>query len=454
MIDESNMTFSVVTMGCPKNSVETEFLEGTLQEHGYKNVDLAEARIIIINTCGFIEAAKEESIETVLSLAVYKEIGSCEYLIVTGCLAQRYHKALLREIPEIDGVIGLSHQKELPFYIEQVIKGKKPCIAGSLPSDYIEKRQRNISGNPSAYLQISDGCDNFCAYCAIPMIRGGYRSRSLESLLQEARNLVACGVKEIVLIGQDTAAYGSDIYDAPKTDQLLKELENVDGLEWIRLLYCQPKNLSDQLIETIAESPKVCSYLDIPFQHASKRILKEMKRAGNPDLYLKLVERIRNQIPDVALRTSFIIGFPGESDKDFAELMRFMEDANFDYVGLFEYSPEENTVAANLPDRVPSELIRERIRIISGLRDGLAIERGKSYLGRKVQVLLESDLGGKDESNCYYFQGRTVYQAPDIDGEIEIKVEGDRLGIGHIIQARISQVDVYDFRGEQDVEPS
>jgi ribosomal protein S12 methylthiotransferase len=405
-----NISYSVVTLGCAKNTVETEFLEGSLREYGYTITDLEDAAIIIVNTCGFIEAAKEESIETILELTRYKKNHNCKALIVTGCLAQRYPQDLFNEIAEVDAIIELSHLRNLPSYISEILSGKRVCKVGLLPSSYNESRIRNLSGKPSAYLQISDGCNNFCTYCSIPIIRGRYRSRSLNSLLSEAKNLVTHGVKEIVLIGQDTSYYGSDIYGKPKLDILLNKLANLEELSWIRLLYCQPQYFSDELIDAIANDQKVTPYVDIPFQHASKKILKKMGRKGGSKEYLELIKKVRNRIPDVAIRTSLILGFPGESDKDFDELMRFVEEIKFDYIGLFEYSPEENTVAYDLPNHVPKELVRERFSAISDLKDAIAIHKGRSYLGRKVRTLVESIIEQKGRPNLLYYRGRTVYQ--------------------------------------------
>ncbi len=428
--------------------METEFLEGSLQRHGYKITNLDDAQIIIVNTCGFIETAKQESIDTILQLAKRKEDCNCNALIVTGCLAQRYREVLLKEMPEVDGAIGISHLRDMHLYVSEIVKGKRICKAGSLPSRYSEDRIRNIPDKPSAYMQISDGCDNFCTYCAIPMIRGIYRSRSIKSLLSEAKDLIAHGVKEIVLIGNDTGCYGHDIYGKPKIDSLIKELANLEELEWIRVLYCQPHNLSDKLIGTIASSHKVCPYVDIPFQHASKRILTKMGRRGDSKEYLELIERMRSQIPDVAIRTSFIVGFPGEADRDFEELIRFVEEAGFDYIGLFEYSSEEDTVAHDLPNEVPKEIVRERFRVISDLRDLIALNKGKLFLGKKVQVLLESILGEEDGLKHTCYQGRTIYQAPEIDGETQVKADRNGLKIGDIVEAKINKVDIYDFEGE------
>lgn len=441
-------TFSVVTLGCAKNVVETEFIEGSLKKKGYKITNLDDAQIIIVNTCGFIEAAKEESIETILELARYKEEYNCKALIVTGCFAQRYPQDILEEMPEVDGVIGLSHVQKLSSYISEILNGKRICKVGLLPSSYNESRIRNLSGKPFAYLQISDGCNNFCTYCAIPIIRGRYRSRSFDSLLSEAKNLVSNGVKEIVLIGQDTSCYGVDIYGKLKLDILLNELANLEELKWIRLLYCQPQNFSDELIAVISSNYKVCPYVDIPLQHASKKILKKMGRKGDCEEYLKLIEKIRSQIRDVAIRTSFIIGFPGESDKDFDELMQFIEEVQFDYIGLFEYSTEENTVAYDLPNHVPKEVVRERFSIISDLRDTITLHKGRSFLGRKVQVLVENISEHDSGQNSLCYRGRTIYQAPEIDGEIIVKTLGTKLHIGDIVGARLKSVDLYDFEGE------
>jgi len=444
----NDLSFRVLTLGCAKNEVETEFIEGSLKSEGLRIADLEDAQIIIVNTCGFIEAAKEESIEAIFEAAKNKKEGSCNALIVTGCLAQRYPEALFEEIPEVDGIIGLSHVENLSSYIKEILNGKRICKAGSLSSHYKENRVRNVTEKPYAYLQIADGCDNSCTYCAIPMIRGRYRSRSLDSLLAEAGTLLAEGVKEIVLIGQDTACYGIDLYGERKLSSLICELGKLDELRWIRLLYCQPQNFSDRLMGVIADNPKVCHYVDIPLQHASKKILGKMGRKGDRTEYLKLIGRIRKKIPDVAIRTSLILGFPGESDEDFEELMLFVEEAGFDYIGLFEYSAEENTVACNLPNHVPKEVVRERFAAMSDLRDAAAQQKRQSYLGRKSKMLVESISRQKSDSKVTDCRGRTPFQAPEIDGEIRAKTVGTKLSVGDIVDVELKTIDDYDFEGE------
>ena len=433
--------FSVVTLGCPKNKVESEFIKDSLEKHGYQAADAKESEIIIVNTCGFIQAAKEEAIETILDFARFKKEGRCRLLIVAGCMAQRYHRELYAELPEVDGIIGISHHSKLPSYIVEMARGKRLRKAGPMPRVYSEERARGVPEGPSAYLQISDGCDNACAYCAIPLIRGRYRSRSIQSLMSEAENLAAHGVKEIVLIGQDTAFYGADTGSGPQIGLLLDRLSSLEGLEWIRLLYCQPQNVTDELVRAIADNPKVCPYLDIPFQHAGKRVLSSMNRNGDADQYMRLIDNVRRRIPDIALRTSLIIGFPGETDRDFEELLGFIEKAGLDYIGLFEYSREEKTAAARMPDQIPDEIVRERFRAVSDLSDRIAFDKCRAMLGKKSQVLLE-------EAGQAYFCGRSNRQAPEIDGEVLVKKDGNSLKIGDIIDTKIVQADLYSFEGE------
>lgn len=446
--EREKITFSVVTLGCAKNTVETEFLEGSLLRCGHKSTDLNHALVIVVVTCGFIESAKQESIDTILELANYKKRGCCRALVVTGCLAQRYPEALFQELPEVDGVIGLSHVEDLHCYIAEILRGKRICKVGAMPASYHEERVRNFSNAPSSYLQIADGCNTCCSYCAIPLIRGGYRSRSIESLITEARNLVIQGTKEIVLIAQDTGCYGVDIYGKPKIDVLIKELDSLEGLKWIRLLYCQPQSISDELIAALADSGKTCPYIDIPLQHANKKILMGMGRKGSVEEYLSLLDRIRAKIPNIAVRTSFILGFPGESEKDFNELMKFIEKAGFDYIGFFGFSPEENTQAFHLPNRVPKEIVRERVREISELADSIAFSKAGSFLGRKVEVLVENIVDEQDEAGLICYQGRTIYQAPEIDGEIRVKTCRNELQIGDMTEADIKSAFAYDFEGE------
>jgi len=441
-------TFGLVTLGCAKNDVESDFIRGSLEELGYEYSDLERAQVIIVLACGFIESAKEESIETILELGKHKKEGKYETLIVTGCLAQRYCESLYKEIPEADGIIGLSHVGDIGKYLSDILEGKRISKAGQMPRLYQEKRNRSHVNGSSAYLQISDGCDNRCTYCAIPLIRGKYRSRSIESLVAEARMLTDQGVREIVLIGQDIAAFGFDNKAQLHLDVLLNELENLDELKWIRLLYCQPQNVTDDLIEKAACSSKICPYFDIPFQHASKSILERMGRKGNAEDYLKLIGKARELIPDIAVRTSFIVGFPGETEEEFNELVRFIECADLDYIGLFEYSAEEGTKAYGLPGHIAREEIRDRMRAVADIRDKLAIKKGNANIGRKVQVLVENIEGNSNDVGDIRYQGRTKYQAPEVDGETMIINAGDRLKIGDIVKVRITSANGYDLEGE------
>ncbi|MDI6891568.1 MAG: MiaB/RimO family radical SAM methylthiotransferase [Actinomycetota bacterium] len=302
---------SITTLGCAKNIVETDFIKSSLIEKGYSIVsDPGQAEVIIVNTCGFIEPAKQEAIDTILEVSRYKECGRCQALIVVGCLAQRYPKELGRELPEIDAIVGLSAHLRLPEIIETTLKGEKIAVHDLPPEVYIEMRRRTASNGPSAYLQIADGCNNRCSYCAIPLIRGKYHSRAMESLLEETRFLLKHGVRETNLIAQDITRYGIDLCGRSMLVSLVQELSRMDRLEWIRLFYMQPKNFSDELLAETAQNPKICPYLDLPFQHASERILKRMNRGGRKEDYLKLIERLRNRIPDLAIRTTVIVGFP------------------------------------------------------------------------------------------------------------------------------------------------
>ncbi len=436
-----DLNVAVITLGCPKNEADSDFIKGHLYCSGYHLVSQPkEAQVIVLNTCGFIESAKRESIETILELSRYKEEGKCRVLAVVGCLAQRYSGELFDEIPEIDILLGLSDSSKLPEKIIESLNGKR-ILEVNKPSNYLSKNLSRIKpSSPSAYLKISDGCNGSCSYCAIPLIRGNYRSCSEKLLINEVKFLVKNSVKEIVLVGQDTSYYGKDIYGERKLSQLILKLSQIEGLNWIRLLYVQPDGFSKDLLTVFASNPKVCKYIDIPFQHSSKKILRLMKRKGSAEEYLSLLKQMREYLPDVAVRTSLMVGFPGETDDDFEELLAFVKAARLDYLGVFEYSAEEGTKASGLPFQILNEVKRERYHQLVALQDSITLEKNKSYKGKKMKVLVESREDGG------LFLGRNQYQAPEIDGIVYLNKKN--LKIGEFVSAKITGVDGYDLIGE------
>lgn len=432
---------ALVVLGCPRNEVDTEQVKAALQNSRHLITAPAQADIIIVNTCAFTESAKQESINTILELAQHKRRGPCQALIVIGCLAQRYSSQLLELLPEIDAVLGLREETYLPQLIKSIFKRKRFSLVSSPPTKLLTQ-PRAAPNRPFAYLKISDGCDSSCSFCIIPQIRGTYRSRSIDSLRAEVEELVQEGVREIILVGQDVTRYGLDLYNQPKLQQLIKTLSSIDKLEWIRLLYLQPDQINEELITFLSSSSKICSYLDIAFQHGSSKILKMMKRWGSADEYLNLMKRIRKIWPEVTLRSSVIIGFPGESKADFEELVSFVKAAQFDYLGVFEYSAEEGTEAAKFAPKVPKKLIRERYHQLTSLQDSIALKKNQSKIGQQITVLIEK----LAPSNGYKYEGRTKWQAPEIDGQVYIKK--GKAKIGDFKQVRVSRVDFYDLIGE------
>lgn len=430
---------AVITLGCAKNSVDSEHIKGSLIKSGlFLTEDPISADYIIVNTCGFIETAKQESIDTILALIGLKDGPNMKKIIVTGCLAQRYYDELSKEIPEIDFVVDISREYE----IADIIKNGR--LAGNSPAspvrDFSTYPERVLSDLPYAYLQIADGCNNRCSYCAIPLIRGSYKSKPIEQIVEEAHWLDTQGIKEINIIAQDTGNYGYDLYERKSLTDLLKNLTGFMNVEWIRLLYLQPYNINDELIDAIKSNRFILPYIDIPFQHASPKILRAMNRHGAGSDYLGQIAWLRRIIPNVVLRTSVIVGFPGESQADFAELIEFIKKAEFDYLGIFEYSPEERTKAAELKDRVPEDTVKERYHELTALQDSLSQRRNEDRVGMVHDVLIESTV----ESEDGLFEARAWWQAPEVDGFTYVT---GALRPGQIIKAHIDEFDGCDFHG-------
>lgn len=433
----------VVTLGCDKNLVDSEIMSGLIHERGYSLVDDKEdATVIIVNTCGFIDAAKEESVNTILDLAELKETGSLKALIVSGCLTQRYKDELMKEMPEIDGIVGTGDFDKINDIIDQALAGSKPIYVGNPVFNYEKALPRRVATpRYTAYVKIAEGCDNACTFCSIPIMRGKFRSRSMESILAEAEQLASQGVREISLIAQDSTNYGTDIYDRFMLPELMNRLTEVPGVEWVRLHYAYPGFFSDELIDVIASNPKVCKYVDMPLQHSEDSILKRMRRPGRQRDTRELIAKIRERIPGVALRTSLIVGFPGETEEDFLNLKRFVEEIEFDKLGVFTYSQEQDTPASRLPDQVPDEVKEARANEIMELQRVISNKRNGSRVGEEMPVLLER----YDGSNDVYI-GRSMYDAPEIDGEVF--VSGCKAGIGDIVHVRITHSFEFDLAGE------
>ncbi|MFC4766374.1 30S ribosomal protein S12 methylthiotransferase RimO [Effusibacillus consociatus] len=436
---------AVVTLGCEKNLVDSEVMMGLVSKKGYEVVgNPEEADVIIVNTCGFIDAAKAESVETILSMAQHKEDGSCKALLVAGCMAQRYQDELITEIPEIDGIVGTGEYYRIDELIDRAIYGdEKPQFLGNPVYLYDEMTPRLMTGGSSAYVKIAEGCDHSCTFCIIPKMRGKFRSRPIESIVAEAESLVKQGVKEIMLIAQDSTQYGLDVYGKRNLHGLLEALNQVEGLEWIRLHYAYPGFFTDEVIDAFARLPKVAKYIDMPLQHSEDHILKAMRRPGHQAQIRKLVSKIRDRVPEIAFRTSFIVGFPGETEQDFENLCNFVREIGFDHIGVFTYSPEEGTPSAEMDNQVPQEVKERRASILMEVGREVAAEKNAERVGRELKVLIER----QDDENPAVYIGRTEYDAKEIDGQVF--VTGNReIRIGDTVNVRITHSYDFDLAGE------
>lgn len=432
----------VVTLGCEKNLVDSEIMAGLIHERGYALVeDNEEATIIIVNTCGFIDAAKEESVNTILDIADLKQTGNLKALIVSGCLTQRYKEQLMQEMPEIDGIVGTGDFHNINEIVDAALAGKKPIYVGNPIFNYEQVLPRRVTTpRYTAFIKIAEGCDNACTFCSIPIMRGKFRSRSMESIVAEVTNLAAQGVKEVSLIAQDSTNYGTDLYEGFKLPELLNKVSDVPGIEWVRLHYTYPGFFTDELIETIASNPKICKYIDVPLQHSEDTILKRMRRPGRQKDSRELIRKIRDRIPNVALRTSLIVGFPGETEVDFEGLKQFITEMEFDRLGVFTYSPEEDTPAARLPNHLSEDIKEFRANTLMELQRGISDKRGGNRVGEELDVLIERYDG---RSNVYI--GRSQYDAPEIDGEVF--VTGDNIEIGELVKVRVTHSFEFDLSG-------
>ena len=432
------MNVGFVSLGCSKNLVDTEMMIGIFKENKYLVVsNPKDADIIVINTCGFIQSAKEEAINTILEMSEYKK-KKCKYLIVTGCLVERYKNELIKDIPEVDLFIKFSEYESFWKQIDELVN------KNSINNQELNYNNRVIStGNNYAYLRVADGCDNFCTFCAIPYIRGRYKSRRIEDILEEAKQLVSKGIKELIIIAQDTTKYGSDIYGEPKLHELLHKLSMIDGVEWIRFLYSYPETITDELIEEVKTNEKICKYFDIPIQHISDNILKKMNRKTNKKGIEELIIKLRKEIPDVVIRSTVMVGFPGETKADYEELYTFIEKAKLDKLGCFMYSKEENTPAEKMPYQVHYSTKKSRYNKIMELQQKISKENLKSKIGKTLKVIIEQNnivIDGKK-----YSIGRSYMDVPDIDGIVYISGNANK---NEFINCKVTDYKEYDLIGK------
>ena len=438
------MNILFISLGCDKNLVDSEVMLGLLDKKGYQIVDSEEdADIIVVNTCCFIHDAKEESIQTILEMAEYKKEGKLKALIVTGCLAQRYQQEIIDEIPEVDAVLGTTSYDHIVEAVEEALAGNGHVVledVDALP-DVKEKRLVTTGGH-YAYMKIAEGCDKHCTYCIIPKLRGNYRSVPMEKLLAEAKDLADQGVQELILVAQETTVYGKDLYGEKSLHKLLRELCKISGIQWIRILYCYPEEIYDELIQTIKEENKVCHYLDLPIQHASDAVLKRMGRRTSKAQLVEIIEKLRKEIPDISLRTTLITGFPGETQEQHEELKDFVDEMEFDRLGVFTYSPEEDTPAATMTDQIPEEVKEDRQAELMELQQEIAFDLAEDMVGREVLVMIEGKVA---DENAYV--GRTYKDAPNVDGLIFINTD-EELMSGDFARVRVTGALEYDLIGE------
>lgn len=438
------MKILCISLGCDKNLVDTEMMLGLLNRDGYTFTDdEQEADIIVINTCCFIGDAKEESVNTILEMAQMKEAGNCKALIVTGCLAQRYKQEILDEIPEVDGILGTSTYDEISAVLRQVLGGEQvSCFHDLDVLPEVETARMITTGGYYAFLKIAEGCDKHCTYCIIPSLRGNYRSVPMERLVKEAAQLAEQGVRELILVAQETTLYGMDLYGRKMLPELLEKLAEIPGIYWLRIQYCYPEEITDELIETIKTQEKVCHYLDIPIQHASDPILKRMGRRTNQAQLREMIAKLRREIPDIALRTTMIAGFPGERSEDHEQVMQFVDEMEFERLGVFVYSAEEDTPAASFPDQVPEAVKEERRDEIMELQQEIAFEQSAAMVGRILDVMIEGKVADEPA-----YVGRTYMDAPNVDGYIFVN-SGELFMSGDFVKVKVTGSAEYDLIGE------
>ena len=438
------MKILFISLGCDKNLVDTEVMLGMLASRGYEMTnDEQEADIIVINTCCFIHDAKEESIQNILEMAEYKKNGSAKALIVTGCMAERYRQEILDEIPEVDEVLGTTAYDRILDAVDAALAGQHEVMTADLDALPLPETKRLVTtGGHFAYLKIAEGCDKHCTYCIIPKIRGNFRSVPMERLLKEAQDLAEQGVKELILVAQETTLYGKDLYGEKSLPKLLRELCKISGIRWIRILYCYPEEITDELIQVMKEEPKICHYLDLPIQHANDTILKRMGRRTSKQELINIVQKLRKEIPDICLRTTLITGFPGETQEQHEEVMEFIDTLEFDRLGAFTYSPEEDTPAATFEDQIDEEVKEDRQADIMELQQEIAFDKAEDMIGREVLVMIEGKVA---DENAYV--GRTYRDAPNVDGLIFINTDVELIS-GDFAKVKVTGDLDYDLIGE------
>ena len=438
------MNILFISLGCDKNLVDSEVMLGLLDSRGYQIVDDETiADVIVVNTCCFIHDAKEESIQTILEMAEYKKTGRLKALVVTGCLAQRYQQEIIDEIPEVDAVLGTASYDKIAEAIDEALGGHTEMYLEDIDRlPQVSSKRLVTTGGHYAYLKIAEGCDKHCTYCIIPKVRGNYRSVPMEQLLKEAKELAEGGVKELILVAQETTVYGQDIYGEKSLHRLLRELCKIDGIQWIRLLYCYPEEIDANLIQVMKEEPKICHYLDLPIQHASDAILKKMGRRTSKAQLVDTIRTLREEIPDITLRTTLITGFPGETEEQHQELVEFVDEMEFDRLGVFTYSPEENTPAAEMPDQIPEEVKEDRQAELMELQQEIAFDLAEDMIDQEVLVMIEGKVA---DENAYV--GRTYRDAPNVDGLIFINTD-EELMSGDFAKVKVTGAMEYDLIGE------
>ncbi|MCM1186469.1 MAG: 30S ribosomal protein S12 methylthiotransferase RimO [Lachnoclostridium sp.] len=438
------MKILFVSLGCDKNLVDSEMMLGMLQERGFTFTDDEnDADVIVVNTCCFIQDAKEESINTLLELGELRRSGNIKALVAAGCLAQRYREELRREMPEVDAIVGTNAIDSIVTAVEEVLAGKGQDYYRDIHANPVTAEKRILTtGGHYAYLKIAEGCDKHCTYCIIPKVRGSYRSIPMETLLKEAGQLAADGVKELILVAQETTLYGIDLYGQKKLPELLHKLAQIAGIYWIRILYCYPEEITDELIESIASEPKVCHYLDIPIQHASDAVLKRMGRRTDEEELRCMIKKLRERIPDICLRTTLISGFPGETQEDFEELYRFVNEMEFDRLGVFTYSKEENTPAADMPDQIEEAVKESRRDELMELQQAIAFEKAEDMVGKVLTVMVEGKAADED-----IYVTRTYRDAPNVDGYLFLNTSAN-LMTGDLVTVQVTDSNEYDLIGE------